>query len=139
MTMNKVLAIGLSMVMVLGLLASCAKVVPTSPTQTTTAPTTTTTAPLPNVKLGLASNLPVGHPIEKGADRFKELVEQKTAGRIEVTHYPAGSVYGSKDMHDAVSKGLVAIGTFHPGFIAAVAPWLDAFSIGIRVYTHEAH
>lgn len=56
----------------------------------------------------------VGQPIEQGARRFKELVEQKTTGRVKVEIFPGGQLGGEIQLQDSVANGTIqaaSIGT----------------------------
>jgi len=56
----------------------------------------------------------VGQPIELGAQRFKQLVEQQTGGKLRVDIFPGGQLGGEIQLQDSVSNGtfqMACIGT----------------------------
>lgn len=63
-----------------------------------------------NYKLKVATWHAPDHPITKGLAKFKELVEAKSAGRIQVQLYPSAQL-GPEDTYiDSVKKGNVEMG-----------------------------
>lgn len=48
-------------------------------------------------------------PKGKAADRFKELMEEKTNGRVKVEVYPSSQLYGDKDELEALQLGNVQL------------------------------
>lgn len=48
-------------------------------------------------------------PKGKAADKFKQLVEQKTNGKVKVEVYPSSQLYGDKEELEAVQSGNVQI------------------------------
>ena len=46
----------------------------------------------------------------KGSERFKELVEERSDGRIVVEHYPYGQLGGDRDIQEGISLGTIEAG-----------------------------
>ncbi len=65
------------------------------------------TAEAQNAKLGY---VPVEtHPVGQGVNRFAELVEQKTQGRISITKFPNGTLGNEPQMQSTVQGGILEI------------------------------
>jgi C4-dicarboxylate-binding protein DctP len=62
------------------------------------------------VTLRLCTTTTPGTAIEMTADRFKELVEKRSNGRIEIVRYGAGELYQDIELFEAVSGGSVEMG-----------------------------
>ena len=62
------------------------------------------------VTLGLCSSTTPGTAIELTADRFKELVEKKSNGHIEIVRYGAGELYKDIELFEAISGGSIEMG-----------------------------
>jgi len=77
------------------------------------------------IKLTLASALPPKSTVELGCQEFKRIIEAKTSGRIEITHYGASSLYHHKELISAVSKNMVNMGILHPGIAGRRSPVLE--------------
>jgi len=52
---------------------------------------------------------PEGHPFTRAQYKFKELVEQKSKGRIEVGVFPASQLGGNTAMNEAVQQGTLTM------------------------------
>lgn len=46
----------------------------------------------------------------KGSELFKELVEERSNGRIKVEHYPAGQLGADRDIQEGVQMGIIQAG-----------------------------
>jgi TRAP-type C4-dicarboxylate transport system substrate-binding protein len=80
------------------------------------------------IELGLSSTLAPGSCLELASDRFKDLVEKRSNGRIKVVRYPSGELYGPKAEIEAVAKGNVAMGMLHVAYVGARSPGLEFIS-----------
>jgi tripartite ATP-independent transporter DctP family solute receptor len=58
----------------------------------------------------LAHNHPEEGMYYKGSVKFIELVEERSAGRIKVEHYPAGQLGADRDIQEGVQLGTIEMG-----------------------------
>ncbi len=63
------------------------------------------------------------------AQRFKELVEARTNGRIHVSVYPYGTLGTSAQLTEQVRSGAVQFAFASPGHLGAVIPEVQVFSL----------
>ena len=63
------------------------------------------------------------------AKRFKELVEKRTDGAVEVAIYPYGSLGTSADVTEQVQTGAVQFAFASPGHLGSVVPESQVFSL----------
>jgi TRAP-type transport system periplasmic protein len=64
--------------------------------------------------------LPTTHPLHKGAELFKEIVEQETDGEIKVEIFPANQLGGVREMFENIMVGTLDMGiitTDTPAFL----------------------
>ena len=59
-------------------------------------------------------------PRGRAADKFKELVEQYTDGKVTVEVYPAGTLYGYGAALEAVTLGTIQVTTDPPYFVTSL-------------------
>src|SRR5699024_5209481 len=80
-------------------------------------------------KLSFAYELPTEHPWGIGAEKFKEIVEEKTNGEIEIEIHGNGSLAGS----DAEIQEGIQIGTIDMGItstpLAQINPYVQIFNL----------
>ena len=77
-------------------------------------------------------SLPASHYMAVSQQEWADLVEETTAGRIEVQLYPAAQLYNDRDALGAISTGAVEVGAFYIHNIAPVDPsWEAMQSMGI--------
>jgi tripartite ATP-independent transporter DctP family solute receptor len=71
------------------------------------------------------------HPWQKGLDKFKELVEARTNGRIKVETYPAGQLSGgnNRTMCEQVQAGTLQLLIQSPPSWAGIAPKTSIFNL----------
>ena len=62
-----------------------------------------------------------GSPIALGMDKFAEIVEAKSGGKITVKRYPGGTLGGDVQTLSAVQGGTVEMTTMNAGILASVA------------------
>ena len=62
-----------------------------------------------------------GSPIALGMDKFAEIVEAKSDGKITVKRYPGGTLGGDVQTLSAVQGGTVEMTTMNAGILASVA------------------
>ena len=74
------------------------------------------------ITLRLASTLPVGHHQTRACDFFKQLVEERSQGKVRIEHYPAMQLYSDKDLVDVLPRGGVEIANIHYGMWTGLVP-----------------
>jgi C4-dicarboxylate-binding protein DctP len=62
------------------------------------------------MKINVGSTFGPGAPVYKGQEKFKELVEQRSKGEIEVFIHPLGAMGGERDVFEAMSTGGLEMG-----------------------------
>ena len=80
------------------------------------------------IEIGLSSNLSPGSCLELAADKFKDLVEERSNGGITIIRYPSGELFGPKAEIEAVVRGDVAMGVLHVAYVGARSPALEFIS-----------
>lgn len=79
------------------------------------------------LKMGLIAA--ASHPIALGSEKFAEIVEQKTQGRVKVEVFPGGALGGEVDIRDNISAGAIAMGNIGAGTMSAAVPESDIFQM----------
>lgn len=82
--------------------------------------------------INVASTFPGGSPQDQGLNRFKELVEQRSDGRLEVIVHTGGAMGNERETFEQLSDGSVEIGavgsndisTFYPEYAVAEVPYI---------------
>jgi TRAP-type transport system periplasmic protein len=69
------------------------------------------------------------HPENVGANKFKEIVEKKSNGRVEVRLHPAGQLGSQRDFVEALRSGTLEITMVTLGFFSAYDPLLNIFEL----------
>ena len=96
--MKKSIALILSLLLVVGMLAACGSQQSAAPAQSAEAPAESADTPAQSgnsaakITIKLAHAMMESTPQHKGALEFKRLVEEKTNGQVEVVIYPAGQM-----------------------------------------------
>ncbi len=68
----------------------------------------------------MAGTAPITHHATKGLQMFKEIVEKKTGGKVQVQLYPANQLYNDKDLVLALPKGLIQAAMLNPDMWAGL-------------------
>lgn len=81
------------------------------------------------IKLTFAYELPTDHPWGIGADKFKEIVEEKTDGEIEIEIHGNGSLASSgSEIQEGVQIGTIDIGISSTP-LAQINPFVQIFNL----------
>jgi TRAP-type transport system periplasmic protein len=91
--------------------------------------------PLPasaKMKVNMASSFGPGAPVHFGLEKFKELVEKRSNGEMEVFIHLLGTMGGERDIFEALSQGAVEtaamgsgdIAIFHPQYLCYEVPYV---------------
>jgi TRAP-type transport system periplasmic protein len=74
------------------------------------------------VKIRLGSHLAPDHSVVKTAEKFKELVAEKSDGRIEVTIHPSGELGDQKELVENLQIGAIEMTVNDAGLLANFVP-----------------
>lgn len=77
----------------------------------------------PAITLRLADSLPIGHIIHEAVTKpFIAAVEQRTGGKVVISHYPAEQLGKAKDLLRLTQSGVVDIGYIVPSYASDKMP-----------------
>jgi tripartite ATP-independent transporter DctP family solute receptor len=84
------------------------------------------------MKVNMASSYGPGAPVHFGLEKFKELVEKRSNGEMEVLIHLLGTMGGERDIFEALSQGAVEtaamgsgdIAIFHPQYLCYEVPYV---------------
>ena len=90
------------------------------------------------MKINVGSTFGPGAPVYKGQEKFKELVEQRSKGEIEVFIHPLGAMGGEREVFEAMSTGGLEMGAMGSGDISIFFPKYLVFEVPyvLRDYDH---
>jgi len=74
------------------------------------------------ITVKMVGTLPIKHHLSKALEMYKELVEQKSGGRVEFKLYPAQQLYNDKDLVNVLPQGGVEGAIFNSDFFAGLVP-----------------
>jgi C4-dicarboxylate-binding protein DctP len=85
----------------------------------------------------LAAEVTIRFPVEYAIDiapgvanrEFKQLVEERTQGRVEVKLFPSGSLYKGLDLVQAILRGDAEMSTLTSAYWTALSPKLSVFEL----------
>ena len=80
------------------------------------------------VKLDLSTTLAPGSCVELAADKFKDIVQKNSAGRIEIVRFPSGELYNPKAEVEALATGNLAMAAMNSGYVGGRSPALEFIS-----------
>lgn len=81
------------------------------------------------VVITAAHQLAVGTPYDQGLNKFAELVEEKTDGRVVVEVFPNAQLGNETEMFQSLQAGTLDVGIFAPGSIAEYFPGITLVSM----------
>jgi tripartite ATP-independent transporter DctP family solute receptor len=93
-------------------------------------------------ELKVGHNGEIDHPYQIGFERFKQIAELQSHGRIAVTIYPAGQLGAEDKVNAMVKSGLIAAqATSVAGGLAPFVPQIDAldYPFLFRDFSHYCH
>ena len=79
-------------------------------------------ADFPAMEIIFSHNQPIGSPEHTGAEKFKQVVEEKTGGKVKVSVFPASQLGSLREQAEATQMGEINI-TMQP--TAVVTPFVD--------------
>jgi len=74
------------------------------------------------LEMRLAHVMSTSHPYHLGATKFKEIVEEKTGGRIKISIFPGGQLGRQRDLAEMVSAGQIDFCLVWPGVLESYEP-----------------
>jgi tripartite ATP-independent transporter DctP family solute receptor len=91
-----------------------------------------TPSAMAKMKVNMASSYGPGAPVHFGLEKFKELVEKRSNGEMEVFIHLLGTMGGERDIFEALSQGAVEtaamgsgdIAIFHPQYLCYEVPYV---------------
>jgi TRAP-type C4-dicarboxylate transport system substrate-binding protein len=82
------------------------------------------------IKLDLSSTLAPGSCVELAADKFKDIVQKKSGGRIEIIRFPSAELYNPKAEVEALATGnlaMAAMNSAYAGGRSAIIEFIASF------------
>ena len=77
------------------------------------------------IKLTFATTMPPKSNLEIQSAEFVKMINEKSNGRIEITHYGQSTLYHSKELIPALAKNQVKIGLLHVAMVGRRSPTLE--------------
>ncbi|MGC0142156.1 TRAP transporter substrate-binding protein [Pseudactinotalea sp. Z1732] len=81
--------------------------------------------------------LAVDTPFDEGLNRFAELVEEKTEGRVVVETHPNAALGNETEMFQGMQSGTIDVGIIAPGSIGEFAPEMSILSVPFLINSQE--
>jgi TRAP-type transport system periplasmic protein len=81
------------------------------------------------IRMRFGSDSPIGAPHTKSALVMKELIENRTAGRVQVTVFPDGQLGGNTAMTNSIKAGTLDAVVTAVSIISPAVPEIDVFSL----------
>jgi tripartite ATP-independent transporter DctP family solute receptor len=88
------------------------------------------------ITLKFALFTPESFPYYDGALKFKELVENRTKGKVEVKLFPGGQLGNSRDTLEGILEGIIQIGV-GDAVLGNMAPVYNVFSLPLLISGDE--
>ena len=81
--------------------------------------------------------LAVDTPFDTGLNRFAELVEEKTDGRVTVEVHPNAALGNETEMFQGMQSGTIDVGIIAPGSIGEFQPEMSILSVPFLINSRE--
>jgi tripartite ATP-independent transporter DctP family solute receptor len=109
---TRLLSLVLSGVLMISILAACSSstAAPSTTASSSTAPSNSDATKTETYTIQLGGSLQEEHPITQGLFKFKELAEEMSDGRIQVTIYPNGQLGSNREYYEQVQAGNIQMG-----------------------------
>lgn len=107
---------------------------PTKAAAPAAAPTTAAAQPatqFPKMTLRLGHPGVIGMSYSLGADKFAELVKQRTGGNVDIQVFPNSQLGSEKDMDEQVKNGIIQFFVSSAGMVASFDGWGPAAVLGM--------
>ncbi|MHB1391508.1 MAG: TRAP transporter substrate-binding protein [Clostridia bacterium] len=129
MKRNRIIAIGMSLILVFAL-AGCSTPAPQAPAPQAAAPEATPAAAAgPEFNLVLGHGSPEGTANDLWAKKFEEVVEAKSQGKIKVDIFPTMQLGSDREMLEGVQTGDISIVLVQTAPAASFVPELAVFDL----------
>jgi len=76
-----------------------------------------------------AHNGNVAHPYQKGYEKFKEIIEARSNGQVEVQIFPNAQLGSEEEVNQMIKMGTVAVNTASTGGLAGFVPEIELFNL----------
>jgi tripartite ATP-independent transporter DctP family solute receptor len=83
----------------------------------------------PEFTLRMAGTMPIGHFMTRAKERYAQILEEKTGGRLKIEVYPAGQLFSDKDMTRALPAGSVEMGACNLALLEGLVPVLGIMGL----------
>ncbi len=74
------------------------------------------------IQLTFATTTPPKSNLEIASEKFVQMIQEKSNGRIQIKHYGAGSLYNAKTIMPAIAKHQIDIGVLHVALVELPPP-----------------
>ena len=138
--MKKLTACFLALIMAVSLLTACGNNSNTTTAPAGTDPAGATTAPASEGKtytLKIAHVMSEADPYHTGAQKFADLVEEKSGGRIKFEMYANAQLGGERDITEGVSMGTIGCAVVTNAFCVNLAPEMGVLDFPYLFKSHE--
>jgi TRAP-type C4-dicarboxylate transport system substrate-binding protein len=83
----------------------------------------------PEFTLRIAGTMPIGHFMTRQKERYAQILDEKTGGRLKIEVYPAGQLFSDKDMTRALPAGSVEMGACNLALLEGLVPVLGIMGL----------
>lgn len=77
------------------------------------------------LQLTFATTTPPKSNLEIASEKFVQMIQEKSHGRIQIKHYGAGSLYNAKTIMPAIAKHQIDVGVLHVALVGRRSPVLE--------------
>ena len=88
----------------------------------------TSAAAMAQTTIRVTLQLPETHSLGQNWNAFKEIVEEKSGGELELLLFPAAQLYKDKQVPEAVGSGAIEAGSTFLGRFAGAVPAVDVLN-----------
>jgi len=81
------------------------------------------------VVIKCAHNGNASHPYQKGYEKFKEIIEARSNGEVEVQIFPNAQLGSEEEVNQMIKMGTVAVNTASTGGLAGFVPEIELFNL----------
>lgn len=98
----------------------------------------TSAAAMAQTTIRVTLQLPETHSLGQNWNAFKEIIEEKSGGELELLLFPAAQLYKDKQVPEAVGSGAIEAGSTFLGRFAGAVPAVDVINLPF-FFRDEAH
>ena len=81
------------------------------------------------VVIKCAHNGNAAHPYQKGYEKFKEIIEARSNGEVEVQIFPNAQLGSEEEVNQMIKMGTVSVNTASTGGLAGFVPEIELFNL----------